>query len=102
MQNSIARRMLLVTFALLLAAGIGGCGGPSVDGKYTNADTSISITFSGGQATLDMGLMGKSTSPYTISGTTITIKTPGADTTMTINSDGTLTGPQGAVLKKAS
>jgi uncharacterized lipoprotein YehR (DUF1307 family) len=102
MQNSIARRMFLIGFILVLSAAIGGCGGPKVDGKYVNSDSGFTITFTGTQATLDMGLMGKSTSDYTISGTTITVKTPAADTVITINSDGTLTGPQGAVFKKAS
>jgi hypothetical protein len=101
MQNSIARRFLMIGMVLCLAAYVSGCGGPSVDGKYVNSDTGVSMTFSGGKVTLDLGQMGKSTYDYTVSGSTITVKADGGDTVVTINSDGSLTY-NGGVLKKAS
>jgi hypothetical protein len=101
MQTRIMRRLFMIGMAFWVAASIAGCGGPSVDGKYVNSMSGTSITFSGGKATLDLGMMGKSTSDYTVSGNTVTVKTPVTDTVFTINSDGSITA-NGATFKKAS
>src|SRR5437879_589691 len=95
MRSSIVRRMIVAP-ALVLALFIAGCDkGPS--GVYkAEGPVPASIEFKSGKAIFSM--MGQSReSEYTVSGDKINVaKDPdGKPVTLTLNSDGSITGPGG-------
>ncbi|MDQ6623573.1 MAG: hypothetical protein M3Y86_08825 [Verrucomicrobiota bacterium] len=102
--KKLTARFCFVRFLLLAAVAaftLTSCGGHKgkLDGSY--ASSVQSITFSGDKATVYM--LGKKIGedwPYTVEGNKVTLKGPGNDLVMTLNSDGSLSDPANDKLVK--
>ncbi len=101
MKMKLTKTLLAVTIACagLVIAGCGCNTGPS--GKYQDSTGAVTIEFnSGGKVTLSiMGMPAQGT--YTVSGNKVTIIGPDQQPlVLTMNSDGTLSGPPESPLGK--
>jgi hypothetical protein len=86
---------------MCLAVGIAGCGS-KVSGKYVSDGGAMTVEFKSGQAVLSDILGNSETCDYTVSDSTVTLKSKQrGDIILTITKDGDLSG-NGVVLKKAA
>lgn len=93
------RNAALALFVVFLA----GCGGGSkVSGVYSNAESLGSVEFlDGGRAVISLSGMGQ-TVPYTQSGKIVKLDWEGETVELTVEKDGSLTGPSGSFLARLS
>jgi hypothetical protein len=84
----------IATVAALVCLGAAGCGNNVNGHNYAAADGSVTIQFqSGGTASVTMGPI-PVTCTYTQSGKQVNLTCGGQTEILTVNSDGSLDGPQ--------
>jgi hypothetical protein len=100
MHRSTQRGIFAALTISFVCLALSGCG-KKLDGVYHAANGPIVITLKSGKATVDIGGETK-TLDYKVEGNKLTIINPQeGDIVMTINDDGTFTGPFGTFSKTA-
>jgi|ERR1700683_703261 hypothetical protein len=100
--NTWMRRVLLIS----VLAGVGlsaACGAGNPEGKYRDADGTVTLELTGGKASINFGQIHMD-GTYTVDGDKLTIRPTTGDTSqtmvLTINKDGSLQGPQGSMITR--
>jgi len=87
----------VIALAIIGLATLGGCSGPSIEGKWCPVGEGGSVVFQAGKATVTDGSTTE-TGTYTFDGKVVTAKQDGADgatNTLTHTEEGTLVAGEG-------
>jgi hypothetical protein len=101
MNSSWIRKALLIS--VLAGAGLAMACGSNPDGKYRDSDGTVTLELKDGKASMNFAQIHMD-GTYTVDGDKLTIRPVSGDTSqtmvLTINKDGSLSGPEGSPITK--